>query len=197
MARGRYMLGVGISALPGDLRLYDMDAEGGENRRRRSNRSRSCCGSGRRASSTSTASSGTCAGRRPLQVARSEAEGERRPSGLDFLGVHLKPYQTPHPPIGIAGLSAGSKTLELAGERGFLPLSISLNPAHTHHTGIRCCAARAHRARTRRREWRLVRRCTFAETDARCARVRARRRDGALLGEYLLPFYVGNAWART
>jgi len=34
MARGRYMLGVGISALPGDLMLYDMDAEGGENRRR-------------------------------------------------------------------------------------------------------------------------------------------------------------------
>ena len=34
LARGRYMLGVGISALPSDLNLFAMDAAGGENRRR-------------------------------------------------------------------------------------------------------------------------------------------------------------------
>jgi len=133
--------------------------------------------------------------RRPKTAASraQRAEGERRPSGLDFLGVHLKPYQAPHPPIGIAGLSAGSKTLELAGERGFLPLSISLNPAHTasHWDSVLRGAARTGRVPDRR-EWRLVREVYIAETDARA---REYARDGAMgrcWGEYLLPFYVGN-----
>lgn len=33
------------------------------------------------------------------------------------LKPHIFPYQKPHPPIGIAGLSPGSETLKLAGER--------------------------------------------------------------------------------
>ena len=33
LARGRYMLGVGISALPSDLALFGVDAAGGQNRR--------------------------------------------------------------------------------------------------------------------------------------------------------------------
>src|SRR5581483_8246744 len=39
---------------------------------------------------------------------------------LDTLRPHLKPYQKPHPPIGVAGVSKGSDTLKLAGEYGFL-----------------------------------------------------------------------------
>ena len=47
-----------------------------------------------------------------------------------FLKPHLKPLQAPHPPIGVAGLSKGSDTLKLAGERGFIPMSLNLNPAY-------------------------------------------------------------------
>ena len=41
---------------------------------------------------------------------------------------HIYPLQKPHPPIGVAGLSKQSDTLKLAGERGFLPMSLNLNP---------------------------------------------------------------------
>ncbi len=45
-----------------------------------------------------------------------------------FLKPHIKPLQKPHPPIGVAGLSKNSDTLKMAGEHGFLPLSLNLNP---------------------------------------------------------------------
>src|SRR5829696_10354443 len=47
---------------------------------------------------------------------------------FDFLKPHIKPKQAPHPPIGVAGLSKGSDTLKLAGERGYIPMSLNLNP---------------------------------------------------------------------
>ena len=129
LAQGRYMLGVGISALPSDLALFGVDAAAGENRRMTLE-----------------------ALEIMLRVWRGEPfsfDGEfwkvRPPkSDFDFLKLHLKPYQKPHPPIGIAGLSPGSETLKLAGERGFIPLSISLNPAHTasHWTSVEAGAAR-------------------------------------------------------
>ncbi|WP_251989984.1 hypothetical protein, partial [Mycobacterium tuberculosis] len=31
------------------------------------------------------------------------------------------------PPIGVTGFSAGSETLKLAGERGYIPMSLDLN----------------------------------------------------------------------
>ena len=51
------------------------------------------------------------------------------------LGFHMKPYQKPHPPIAVAGISPHSETLEVAGERGWWPLStnflhFSLLPGH-------------------------------------------------------------------
>ena len=39
------------------------------------------------------------------------------------LGFHMTPYQKPHPPIAVAGSSPYSGTLELAGERGWWPMS--------------------------------------------------------------------------
>ena len=55
------------------------------------------------------------------------------PEPVDEIGLrlHLKPYQKPHPPIGVAGVSPKSDTLILAGERGWIPLSINLVPTDT------------------------------------------------------------------
>ena len=47
-----------------------------------------------------------------------------------FLKPHIKPLQKPHPRIGVAGLSTNSDTLKMAGEHGFMPLSLNLNPAY-------------------------------------------------------------------
>src|SRR5216684_4104649 len=38
---------------------------------------------------------------------------------LDTPRPHITPLQKPHPPIAVAGVSKGSDTLKLAGERGF------------------------------------------------------------------------------
>lgn len=46
-----------------------------------------------------------------------------------FLKPHIKPLQAPHPPIGVA-ISKGSDTLKLAGEKGYIPMSLNLNPAY-------------------------------------------------------------------
>ncbi|MEE2884513.1 MAG: LLM class flavin-dependent oxidoreductase [Chloroflexota bacterium] len=50
------------------------------------------------------------------------------------MSFHMTPYQTPHPPIAVAGGSIRSKTLELAGEKGWIPLSPSLvHRSHLEH----------------------------------------------------------------
>ena len=180
IAGGRYMLGVGISALPSDLLLFDMDAAGGENRRR-------------------TLESLDIMLRLWTEGAidyQGEFWNVRRPrTDFDFLGVHLKPFQRPHPPIGIAGLSPNSETLKLAGERGFLPLSISLNPAHTasHWTSVEEGAARSGRTPDRR-DWRLVREVYVADTDAQAVKQVREGAMGRCWREYLLPFYLGNGF---
>ena len=178
LAEGRYMLGVGISALPSDLALFGVDASSGQNRRM-----------------TLEAldimlrlwTEG------PIHV-DGEFWSVRPPaSPFEFLRLHLEPFQKPHPPIGIAGLSAGSETLKLAGERGFLPLSISLNDAHTasHWRSVEAGAARSGRTPDRR-QWRLVREVYVAASDDEA---RKRVREGAIgrcWRDYLLPFYVGS-----
>jgi alkanesulfonate monooxygenase SsuD/methylene tetrahydromethanopterin reductase-like flavin-dependent oxidoreductase (luciferase family) len=178
LAQGRTMLGVGIGALPSDQLLFGVDGESGENRRM---------------TAEALDIMLTLWTEGPRQF-----EGEFFKMGVpktdfDFLSYHLKPYQDPHPPIGIAGLSPGSETLKLAGERGFLPLSISLNPVHTasHWASVEEGAARSGRTPDRA-EWRLTREVYIAPTDEEARR---RAREGAMgrcWREYLLPFYLGN-----
>ena len=66
---------------------------------------------------------------------------------LGFLRPHIYPLQKPHPPIGVAGVSKQSDTLMLAGERGFLPMSLNLNPGYvaSHWEAVEI-GARTHRA---------------------------------------------------
>ena len=109
-----------------------------------------------------------------------------------FLKPHIKPLQTPHPPIGVAGLSKNSDTLKLAGERGFLPMSLNLNPAYVAQPlGQRSRPARASPAAR-----------PGAATGAWCARsssprptrkpggCRSARMMGRMMGEYFLPLLV-------
>jgi len=171
------MLGIGISALPSDLALFNVDAATGQNRRM-------------------TLES--------LDIMlRLWTEGPMKYDGelwsvrppetqFDFLSLHLRPFQKPHPPIGIAGLSPGSETLKIAGERGFMPLSVSLNLTHTasHWSSVEAGAARSGRTPDRR-DWRLVKEVYVARTDDKERRFES---EGAGLcwREYLLPFYLGS-----
>jgi len=105
-----------------------------------------------------------------------------------FLKPHLKPLQAPHPPIGVAGLSKNSDTLKLAGERGFLPMSLNLNPGYvnSHWDAVEAGAAKAGR-KADRGEWRLVREVFVADTDEEAWRLSVGSMMGRMMGEYFLP----------
>ena len=107
---------------------------------------------------------------------------------LHTLRPHIKPLQRPHPPIGVAGLSKGSDTLKLAGERGFWPLSLNLNPAYvgSHWEAVEQGAARSGRT-PQRADWRMVREVFIADTDAEALRLSAGGMMGRMMREYFLP----------
>jgi alkanesulfonate monooxygenase SsuD/methylene tetrahydromethanopterin reductase-like flavin-dependent oxidoreductase (luciferase family) len=105
-----------------------------------------------------------------------------------FLRPHIKPLQKPHPPIGVAGLSKNSDTLKMAGEHGFLPLSLNLNPAYvaTHWDAVEEGARRTGRT-PHRRDWRMVREVFVAETDEEAMRLSVGGMMGRMMREYFLP----------
>src|SRR5207245_6957408 len=78
---------------------------------------------------------------------------------------HIRPLQKPSPPIGVAGVSKGSETLKLAGEHGFLPMSLNLNPGYvaSHWESVEEGARRTGRT-PRRADWRLVSEIFVCET---------------------------------
>lgn len=124
MARGRYQLGVATSALPRDHQLPDLDTAGGRNRQTFE------------ALDIMT---------RLWNDGPHEFEGEfwsvgQRHSTLDGLGYRLRPFQTPHPPVAIAGMTPGSANHQLAGERA-TSQSVSGSARITRSrraTGMRC-----------------------------------------------------------
>jgi alkanesulfonate monooxygenase SsuD/methylene tetrahydromethanopterin reductase-like flavin-dependent oxidoreductase (luciferase family) len=109
-----------------------------------------------------------------------------------FLKPHIKPLQQPHPPIGVAGLSTNSDTLKMAGEHGFLPLSLNLNPAYvgTHWAAVEAGAARTGRTPSRR-DWRMVREVFVADTDEEAWKLSVGGMMGRMMREYFLPL-LGN-----
>src|SRR5438270_864468 len=105
-----------------------------------------------------------------------------------WIGEHHTAPWEPHPPIGVAGVSKGSDTLKLAGERGYWPMSLNLNPAYvaSHWESVEVGAARTGRT-PKRSEWRLVREVFIADTDAEALRLSAGGMMGRMMTEYFLP----------
>jgi alkanesulfonate monooxygenase SsuD/methylene tetrahydromethanopterin reductase-like flavin-dependent oxidoreductase (luciferase family) len=92
----------------------------------------------------------------------------RIPEPVDEIGLrlHLTPYQKPHPPIGVAGVSPRSDTLVLAGERGWIPMSINLVPTptlQTHWEAVEEGARKAGRTPSHS-TWRIAREVYVADT---------------------------------
>jgi alkanesulfonate monooxygenase SsuD/methylene tetrahydromethanopterin reductase-like flavin-dependent oxidoreductase (luciferase family) len=80
---------------------------------------------------------------------------------------HMRPFQQPRPPIGIAGLSPRSDSIRFAGENGFLPLSLTFNAEYLrdHWKVMEEGAASAGRG-CDRQDWRVIRDVFVADTDA-------------------------------
>ena len=103
--------------------------------------------------------------------------------------VHLQPYQRPHPPIAVAGVTEKSETLTLAGERGWIPMSINFvtpRVLRSHWESIASGAARTGRTPDRL-EWRICRAVHVADTDEQARREAIAGVLGRDYGDYFLP----------
>ena len=170
LAHGRFYWGVGSGGFPGDFEVFGFDTESGEQRQMTRD-----------------------AVDLVLQLWDDPKPGvyehkfwrftvpEPNPDiGLSF---HYKPYQKPHPPIGVAGVSKRSDTLVLAGERGYIPMSINLVPTatlKTHWDMVAEGAASAGRTADRSL-WRIARDVFVAETTEEARR---EAREGILARDF-------------
>ncbi len=178
LARGRYMLGVGVSALPTDHDLFGLDASGGTNRRMTFEALDIITG-------LWTDGPRDFAG---------EFWSTRKPqSPLDTLGFHLRPFQSPHPPIAIAGMTPNSANHRLAGAKGYIPVSFGVSPDpaslaqhwDTVEEGAHSAGRTANRA-----EWRIIRDIYVAPTDAEARALAISGIMGRCWRKFLLPLYL-------
>ena len=153
MARGRFYWGIGSGVFAGDLEAFGFDPKSKENRQ---------------------------ASREIIDVIvelwRDLKPGLYESKYYNFrvpepdpevgLGFHMKPYQKPHPPIGVAGLTPKSDTLVLAGERGWIPMSSNVIPTRIviTHWGAVELGARSGGPEPDRSEWRIARDIFVADT---------------------------------
>ena len=174
MSNGRLNFGVAASGLPSDWAMFNVDGMSGQNR----NMTREALEIILKMWSTDE----------PFEYAGYYWTVRNPEEMFGFLRPHLKPKQSPHPPIGVAGLSKGSDTLKLAGERGFMPMSLNLNPAYvgSHWQSVEIGAEAAGRTPDRG-EWRLVREVFVADTDEEAWRMSVESHMGRMMGEYFLP----------
>ena len=153
MAKGRFNWGVGSGGFPGDFEVFGFDPATGEQR-----------GMMRDAVDL------------VLQMWKDPKPGLYEHKYWRFtipepveeigLGFHVKPYQQPHPPIGVAGVSEKSETLVLAGQRGWIPMSINIVPTRvvkTHWDMVQQSAEEAGRTPDRS-EWRVAREVYISDT---------------------------------
>lgn len=153
MAKGRFHWGVGSGGFPGDFAVHGFDPTSGEQR----NMTREAIDM-------------------VLKLWEDPQPGRYKSKYWDFTipetieetgqRVHLRPYQKPHPPIGVAGVSPKSETLLIAGERGWIPMSINIvPPTHlaSHWEAVEAGAAKAERE-VDRSTWRIAREVYVAET---------------------------------
>jgi alkanesulfonate monooxygenase SsuD/methylene tetrahydromethanopterin reductase-like flavin-dependent oxidoreductase (luciferase family) len=159
MARGRFCWGVGSGGFVGDHELFAIDTERGEQRQLT-----------REVLDT------------VLQLWDSPEprvfEHRRwrfqipQPQPDIGLGMHVRPYQRPHPPIAVAGIGPKSDMLTLAGERGWMPMSINIVPVSTlrlHWQTYAGSAEMAGRAPSRA-SWRIARDVYVAESSEQARR---------------------------
>ena len=174
LAQGRLMFGVAASALPSDWALFHVDGMAGQHREM----TREALDIILRLWTEAE----------PFDYAGKYWQISKTGRMLDVLGPHITPFQRPHPPIGVAGLSPGSETLKLAGERGYLPLSLNLNLGYvaSHWAAVEEGARRTGRT-PQRADWRLVREVFVAPTDAEAERLALGGNMGRMAAEYWLP----------
>jgi alkanesulfonate monooxygenase SsuD/methylene tetrahydromethanopterin reductase-like flavin-dependent oxidoreductase (luciferase family) len=178
LSEGRLLFGVAASGLPTDFAMFGVDGMGGVNREM-------------------TREALDIILRLWSDEPSFDYQGKfwhvTKPEPMfGFLGPHIKPLQKPHPRIGVAGFSKGSDTLKMAGERGFMPLSLNLNSSYiaSHWDAVEEGARRTGLT-PKRSDWRLVREVFVAETDEQAWELSVNGMMGRMMREYFLQL-LGN-----
>jgi alkanesulfonate monooxygenase SsuD/methylene tetrahydromethanopterin reductase-like flavin-dependent oxidoreductase (luciferase family) len=88
----------------------------------------------------------------------------------------------------VAGLSSPSPTLHLAGEKGWIPMSLNLNPGYcaSHWDSYEAGARQAGRT-VKRSDWRMVREVFVADTDEEAWEHSVNGMMGRMMTDYFLP----------
>jgi alkanesulfonate monooxygenase SsuD/methylene tetrahydromethanopterin reductase-like flavin-dependent oxidoreductase (luciferase family) len=113
------------------------------------------------------------------------------PYDAEMHGPHLKPLQNPHPRIAMTGMQAKSPTLELAGSRGYIPMSqqVSSTALQSHWEVYTAAATKAGQP-TDRSDWRIMRDFFVADTDEEARDAVINGPAGQTWREYLLPTFA-------
>lgn len=179
MAEGRYQFGIASGSIPTDLAMFGIDAKAGQHRRMLAEALDII-----------------------LRIWASDPEDEWTYEG-EFWTVnhvqafagrhHLRPYQQPHPPIAVTGMTERSGTLKVAGARGFIPMSMNMSRRNvgTHWEAIEEGARSAGRTPDRS-EWRILKQVLVADTDAEARRLALDGAMGRMMREYTLPLSKRN-----
>ena len=170
MSKGRFIWGIGSSSTRGDYEMFGFDPESDE----------------RRQYTAETLEAILKIWRDPKPgVYESKNWKFRIPEVENDIGLrfHLTPFTKPHPPIALGGGSIRSGTLSIAGQNGWIPISINL--AHTrvvktHWEAVKAGAKKGN-VEPDRKEWRIAREVFVAESSKE-----ARRRavEGILSRDY-------------
>ncbi|GAA0991104.1 LLM class flavin-dependent oxidoreductase [Subtercola frigoramans] len=181
LLEGRYLVGFGAGSVPSDLTMFNIDMAAGEHRDMN---------------------------REAVEVIlkywtepgpwRHEGKywtcekvaADAFPIVPGTLGDHLRPYQSPHPPIAVSGLSPNSPSLEWAGEMGFIPISLNMNNRFMagHWETVERGAAKTGRT-ANRNDWRIAREVFVADTDEEALENVRNGFYGRFYAEQLLPVF--------
>ena len=128
LAHGRFSFGIGAGGVPTDMEMFGVNAREGEHRART------------REAIEIILKAWTEDG--PFAYAGRYWQVNIPEPWPDIgLGYHMKPYQKPYPPIAVAGSTRDSGTLRLAGEYGWIPMSINFLPTPVLQSHWRARAA--------------------------------------------------------
>jgi alkanesulfonate monooxygenase SsuD/methylene tetrahydromethanopterin reductase-like flavin-dependent oxidoreductase (luciferase family) len=115
MARGRFYWAIGSGGFVGDLALFEVDAQSGQNRM----------------VSLDVLETVLKLWSDPTPGIYEHPRWRFRVPETNpdiSMRMFMKPYQLPHPPIGVAGVTPNSEMYKLAGTRGWMPMSLNLVP---------------------------------------------------------------------
>lgn len=175
LSQGRILFGIGSGGLPSDYTLFNVDGANGENRKMTQEALEIILK--------------LWTEKEPFDYRGNYWHVTKEEKG-SLTGPFLYPYQQPHPPIAIGGLTRNSGTLKIAGKMGMLPMSFGLNnETILSHWSAYVEGAESTGKTPNRDEWRVNKDIFVADTDEEAYEWSLGSAMGRAYKEYTLPLF--------